>query len=366
MYSKEPVFFRFAQIFRTMIEFHPLKVSKLDRLTPNSVAITFEVPQQLKPVFAFKAGQYITIKHVFEGKEVRRAYSVSSSPGSDNLTIGIKKVPDGLFSVYANTEVKVGHVMEVMPPEGRFVYEPGSKADHIIAYAAGSGITPIMSIVKSALESHPENTVVLLYGNQNKEETMFLSEIEQWSREYTDRFFVQWIYSRARYDDSLFGRIEASTVNFITRNKFKNRSFDAHYICGPESMIKIVNDCLIEKDVPSDCIFTELFSSSETPVETKETGDGSTEISVTLDDEVFTFNMEKRELVLDAVLDQDIDAPYSCQGGVCSTCIAKITEGMATMEQNQILTDAEVEDGLILTCQAHPTTNVLKIDYDDV
>ncbi|MEN8798347.1 MAG: ferredoxin--NADP reductase [Flavobacteriaceae bacterium] len=349
-----------------MSEFHPLKVSKLDRLTPNSVAITFEVPDQLKTVFEFKAGQYITIKHVFDGKEVRRAYSVSSSPGSNKLTIGVKKVPDGLFSVYANTEVEVGHVMEVMPPEGRFVYEPGSNAENIIAYAAGSGITPIMSIVETALESHPESTVILLYGNQNKEETMFLSQIEEWLKKYTDRFFVQWVFSRARYDETIFGRIEASTVNFIMRNKFKDRVFDAHYICGPESMIKIVNDCLIQNDVSSDRIFTELFSSSEAPGEPKQTKGGATEISVTVDDETFTFNMEKKQLVLDAVLDQDIDAPYSCQGGVCSTCIAKIIEGNATMEQNQILTDAEIEEGLILTCQAHPTTEVLKIDYDDV
>ncbi len=349
-----------------MSEFHPLKVVRVDRLTPNSVAITFEVPETLKQEFGFKAGQYITIKHLIDGKEVRRAYSISSRPGPNEFTIGIKKVPDGLFSVYANTDVKVGDVMEVMLPEGRFIYEPGSKADHIIAYAAGSGITPIMSIIETALESHPKTTAVLLYGNQNKEETMFYERIEEWSNKYTDRFFIQWIFSRSREEDALFGRIEASTVNFITRNKFKDRVFDAHYICGPEEMIKIVKDCLIQKDVEADRIFTELFSSSATPAASLQTDDGSTEISVTLDDEVFTFSMKKDQLVLDAVLDQDIDAPYSCQGGVCSTCIAKVSQGKATMEQNQILTDSEVEEGLILTCQAHPTTDVLKIDYDDV
>ncbi|MGB5236993.1 MAG: ferredoxin--NADP reductase [Flavobacteriaceae bacterium] len=349
-----------------MSEFHPLKVVQLDRLTPNSVAITFEVPDQLKPVFEFKAGQYITIRHYFDGKEVRRAYSISSAPGHDRFTIGVKKVPSGLFSVYANTEIKVGDIMDVMPPEGRFVYDPGSNANHIIAYAAGSGITPIMSILQTALESQPESTVVLLYGNQNKEETMFYKDIEELSKLYTDRFFVQWVFSRSREEDALFGRIEASTVNFINRNKFKERVFDAHYICGPESMIKTVNTCLVEKDIKADRIFTELFTSSETAAVPLPTEDGSTEISVTLDDEEFTFRMKKGQLLLDAVLDQDIDAPYSCQGGVCSTCIAKVTEGQVTMEQNQILTDGEVEDGLILTCQAHPTTDVLKIDYDDV
>ena len=349
-----------------MSDFHSLKVVQLDRLTPNSVAITFEVPDSLKPIFQFKAGQYITIRHIFDGKEVRRAYSISSVPGQNCFTIGVKKVPSGLFSVYANTEIKVGDIMEVMPPEGRFVYEPGAKAAHIIAYAAGSGITPIMSIVQTALESHPENTVVLLYGNQNKEETMFYKDIEALSNKYTNRFYVQWIFSRTKEEEALFGRIESSTVNFIISNKFKDRGFDAHYICGPESMIKTVNDALTAKDIGADLIFTELFSSSETPATAKPTEDGSAEISVLLDDEVFTFSMKKDRLLLDAVLDQDIDAPYSCQGGVCSTCIAKVTEGKATMEQNQILTDSEVEEGLILTCQAHPITNVLKIDYDDV
>lgn len=349
-----------------MSEFYPLKVVQLDQLTPSSVAISFEVPEQLKPEFQFKAGQYITIRHSFEGQEVRRAYSICSIPGENRFTVGIKKVPEGLFSVYANTSVKVGDIMEVMPPEGRFIYEPSEAADHIIAYAAGSGITPIMSIIHTALASHPESTVVLIYGNQNVEETMFYEQIQSWIKKYTDRFFVQWVFSRAREEEALFGRIETSTVNFVTRNRFKEREFSAHYICGPESMIRTVQESLAQKEVKDDLIFTELFSSPESTDEPIQLEEGTTQISVTVDEEVFNFSMKKEELVLDAVLDQDIDAPYSCQGGVCSTCIARIVEGAATMEQNQILTDSEIQEGLILTCQSHPTTDVLKIDYDDV
>lgn len=346
--------------------FYPLKVAQLERITPNAVAISLEIPGDVKNEFSFKAGQYITIKHRINGEEIRRAYSISSSPKHDLITVGIKKVPSGKFSVYANTAIKEGDILEVMPPEGRFIYEPGSKTDHVIAFAAGSGITPIMSIIKTVLDSNTSNTMVLVYGNRNREETMFLKDIEELAKIYTDRFFVQFVYSRADEENSLFGHIETSTVNFITRNKFKDRDFSAYYICGPEPMIHNVSDALKEKSVSPDIIFTELFTSSEAENKEIEVKDGETEIGVTLDDELFTFKMNKKELVLDAVLDHDIDAPYSCQGGVCSTCIARVTEGKAIMEQNQILTDSEIEEGFILTCQAHPTTDVLKIDYDDV
>ena len=349
-----------------MSEFHPLRVVDVERLTPNSVAISFEIPEELKQTFAFKAGQYITIKHEAEGTEIRRAYSISSATTVDNITIGVKKVPDGLFSVFANTSINTGDILEIMPPEGRFVYFPNSTAQHIAAFAAGSGITPIMSIIREVLSSNPNSTMVLVYGNQNKEETMFYDAIMKIREEFGDRFSVQLLYSRAREEDCLFGRIEASTVNFITRNKFKDRDFNAYYICGPEPMIHTVSDTLKAKGVKEDQIYTELFSSPESEESVYESQDGMTEITVRLEDEDFTFSMEKDSLVLDAVLEEDIDAPYSCQGGVCSTCIARVTEGAAIMEQNQILTDSEIAEGLILTCQAHPTSAKLKIDYDDV
>lgn len=349
-----------------MSRFYALKVVQIEKLTPRAVAISLEVPEKNKADFKFKAGQYITIKQMLDGEEVRRSYSLSSEPGDEFMTIGVKKVEGGKFSAYANDVLQVGDILEVSAPEGRFVYESGAGTDHLALFAAGSGITPIMSIIQNALKENDSNTVVLVYGNQTLEETMYHDRILELIEKYTDRFFVQFIYSQSREDDSLFGRIEASTVNYITKNKFGDRDFSAFYICGPEPMMLAVKDTLHAQDIADDQIFTELFTSSEANKEPLNIQNGLTSVTVTLDDEEFQFQMDKKKILLDVVLEEDIDAPYSCQGGVCSTCIARVIEGNVVMEQNQILTDSEIAEGLILTCQSHPTTDVLKIDYDDV
>ena len=349
-----------------MSDFHSLKVSSVQQLTSSAVAISFAIPDTLKDTFTFTAGQYITISKVINGVELRRAYSISSVPASNKITVGVKKVTDGIFSAYANDIIKVGDVLEVMPPEGRFVFEPTNSAKHVGAFVAGSGITPIMSIAETVLKSHLNSTFVLVYGNQSPDETMFLKEIKALQKEYTNRFFVQHVFSRVQEEDSLFGRIDASTVNYIIKNKFKEISFDAFYLCGPEEMIDLVSDTLQETNIPKDKIHFELFTSSNTVDTMAENLDGKTQVEVVVDDETFSFSMDKKMLVLDAVLKENIDAPYSCQGGVCSSCIARITEGKAEMVKNQILTDGEIADGLILTCQAHPLTPTLKVDFDDV
>ncbi|KQC30584.1 ferredoxin--NADP reductase [Flagellimonas eckloniae] len=349
-----------------MSDFHALKISAVDALTPNSVALTFDVPQDLKSFFDFTAGQYITIRHKVNGEELRRAYSISSAPSSGKVTVGIKKVPGGTFSVYANESVKPGDILDVMPPDGRFVFEKNSERKNVAAFAAGSGITPIMSIAQTVLESNPESTFVLVFGNQTSSEAMYLNDLQELSDKYTDRFFIQHLYSRSREENALFGRIETSTVNFIVKNKFKTTVFDAFYLCGPEEMIYAVSDTLKNNGVPENAILFELFTSSDTEDTLAEDLDGKTQVEVLVDDETFSLTMDKKELVLDAILKENIDAPYSCQGGVCSSCIARITEGKAEMVKNQILTDGEVTEGLILTCQAHPLTPTLKVDYDDV
>jgi ring-1,2-phenylacetyl-CoA epoxidase subunit PaaE len=349
-----------------MSDSHALKISAVDRLTPNAVALTFDVPNEFADTYKFKAGQYITIKHPLNGNELRRAYSISSAPSSGQLTVGIKKMPGGTFSVFANENLKAGDVLEVMRPEGRFVFDKTSDKKSVAAFAAGSGITPIMSIAETVLESNPENTFVLVFGNQNPEETMYFQKIQALKEKYSERFFVQYVYSRAHEEDALFGRIERSTVNFVIKNKFKETPFDAFYLCGPEEMIHAVSDTLKENGVSGDKIHFELFTSSDEEDEMAENLEGKTKVEVILDDETFSLVMDRKRVVLDAVLDEDIDAPYSCQGGVCSTCIARIKEGKAEMAKNQILTDGEVAEGLILTCQAHPLTLTLKVDYDDV
>jgi ring-1,2-phenylacetyl-CoA epoxidase subunit PaaE len=253
-----------------------------------------------------------------------------------------------------------------MPPEGRFVFHPSDKPKKIAAFAAGSGITPIMSIAKTVLHSHPKSIFVLVYGNKSEKETMFYTDLVKLQLDNSDRFFVYFTNSETRSSDSLFGRIEVSTVNYALKNKHKHVDFDGYYLCGPESMIHLVSDTLKENKVTSDKIHFELFTPTEIKDELPVSVDGEAQIEVTVDDETFSFTMDKKMLVLDAVLKENIDAPYSCQGGVCSSCIARVTEGKAEMEKNQILTDGEIAEGFILTCQAHPITPTLKVDYDDV
>lgn len=349
-----------------MANFHALTVKQIKKLTPSSVAITLSIPKDLVQSYTFLAGQYITIKKEIKGKELRRAYSISSSPKADGITIGVKKVDKGGFSNYANSKLSVGDTLDVMPPEGRFVFKPSDTVKNIAAFAAGSGITPIMSIVKTVLEGSPKNKFVLVYGNKSYEETMFYKDLVKLQLNYTNRFFIYFINSQTREDDSLFGRIETSTVNYVLKNKHKDITFDDFYLCGPEPMINLVSETLSENNVSKDAIHFELFTSTEILDEIPVSAEGKTQISVTVDDEEFSFEMDKKILVLDAVLKENIDAPYSCQGGVCSSCIARVTEGKAEMVQNQILTDGEIADGFILTCQAHPTTPTLKVNYDDV
>jgi len=349
-----------------MAHFHPLVVKHIKPLTPNAVAITLEIPKELLQTFDFTSGQYITIKKEIKGQELRRAYSISSLPKKDTITIGVKKVDKGGFSDYANTKLKAGDILEVMPPEGRFVFNPSAEPKNIVAFAAGSGITPIMSILRTVLESHPKNQFVLVYGNRSYEETMFYTDIVKLQLDHSDRFFVYFVNSRTHESDSLFGRIDLSTINYVLKNKHKNVVFDGHYLCGPEAMINLVSDTLEEREVPKDNIHFELFTTTEILDEIPESVEGQTQLTVILEDEEYSLTMDKKALVLDAVLKENLDAPYSCQGGVCSSCIARITEGKAEMVKNQILTDGEIEEGFILTCQAHPTTPTLTVDYDDV
>ncbi len=349
-----------------MSDFYPLPVAGVRRLTPESVAITLEIPAAHQKEFKFLAGQYITVRSAKTGDAIRRAYSISSCPGSDQLTIGVKKVKGGRFSVFANEELKAGDVLGVMPPEGRFVYEPGVSGKTLIAFAAGSGITPIMGILKTALAGDPDTRFVLVYGNRSREEAMFREDLLELKEKYADRFILHEIFSRSHYDDSIFGRIERSTVNLIIKNKHRDLSFDRFYICGPEPMIDTVKETLLEHGAAPESVLHELFTEPEGEDELAEALEGMTRLQVLLDDESYELTMDQKGVVLDAVLDAKIDAPYSCQGGICSTCIARIREGTAKMAKNQILTDSEIAEGLILTCQAHPTSPRLWVDYDDV
>jgi ring-1,2-phenylacetyl-CoA epoxidase subunit PaaE len=351
-----------------MSSFHNLTIKSIKKEANKAISICFNVPESLKNTYAFKAGQYITLKALVNGNEVRRDYSLCTSPKSGDLKIAIKEVKDGTFSAFANNNLKEGDVIEVAPPKGRFVFEPNdSKTKHIAAFAAGSGITPVLSIIKCALEEEVYSNVILVYGNKTTQDTMFLSELLELQHQYKDRFSIQFVFSQAQEDDAIFGRIEKSTVNLVVKNKYKHIAIDAFYLCGPEAMIHTVKDVLTENNVPADTIHFELFKAAKPSESLNEViTSGKTKATIIVDDEEKTIEMSQKQTILEAALDEDIDAPYSCQGGICSSCLARVKEGAATMRQNNILTEKEVADGLILTCQAHPTTSTIVVDYDDV
>ncbi|MGB5942576.1 MAG: ferredoxin--NADP reductase [Leeuwenhoekiella sp.] len=349
-----------------MAQFHELTISEVNRETQQAVSIAFNVPANLAETFSFAAGQYITLKKEINGKEVRRAYSLCSTPSSGKLRVAVKEVKDGTFSVLANNKLQVGESLQVHPPEGKFVFEPsGENQKDYIAFAAGSGITPILSIVKTALEGEPKSRFVLVYGNRSVEETIFHKQLLKLQLKYPERFFIEFIYSRKQEEGAKFGRIERSSINYVLRNKFEAHDFSKCYLCGPEAMINTVTEILQENGIAKENILFELFSSDETG-EVDDKLEGQSQMKILVDDEEFDFIMPQDTIILDACLDRDIDAPHSCQGGICSSCIARVTSGSAKMRKNQILTDDEIEEGLILTCQAHPTSASVTVNYDEV
>jgi ring-1,2-phenylacetyl-CoA epoxidase subunit PaaE len=353
-----------------MSKFHNLVIKKVQRLTDKSVVLSFEIPAELSDLFQFEAGQYITLKTSINGEEVRRDYSICASPNSGELSVAVKSVEGGTFSFYANNALKAGDPIEVAPPNGRFIFKANpEKTRTIAAFAAGSGITPILSIAKTLLEDEPYSNFILVYGNKTPEDTMFSEELLELKNIYGNRIHIHFIYSQSNEPDALFGRIDKSTVNLIVKNKYKDVSIDTFYLCGPEPMIHTVKEVLLENQIKENKILFELFTTpieTEIPVGETAVESGMTSIKVLVDDEEFEFEMAQDKTILEAALKQDIDAPYSCQGGICSSCIARLTEGTATMRQNNILTDNEVAEGLVLTCQAHPTSSHVVVDYDDV
>ncbi len=350
-----------------MSTFHPLKIKDVRRETPQAVSIAFDIPDNLRDDYNFVAGQYINIKTNFEGQDIRKAYSICSAPGTNELRVAIKAVKNGGFSVFANEKLAVGDTMEVGTPEGKFIFEPKpDRQRNYAAFVAGSGITPVLSIIQSVLQGEPESTFVLIYGNKSPQDTIFHQFLHDLHQEYVGRFFVHFVYSQSKADDALFGRIERSVVNFVINNKHKEKEFEKFYLCGPEQMILAVNEVLREHNIPEKNIKFELFSTPIAEKKIEENLDGQTKITVLVDDEEVTFMMSQQMTILDAALKQGVDAPYSCQGGICSSCMARITNGTAQMKKNAILTDGEIADGLILTCQAHPTSGEIYIDFDDI
>ena len=349
-----------------MAIFYKLSIKDIKKETDKAVSIAFEIPETLKKAFRFTAGQYVTIKTTIDNQEVRRAYSICTAPHSGKIRIVIKEIENGTFSVYANHQLKVGDVLEVSQPEGKFILKTDAKhKKNYLAFAAGSGITPIMAMIKAVIFEEPNSKFVLVYGNKTVKDTIFYKELNALQQKYSESLKLQFVFSREQSDGALFGRIDASIVNYIL-NQNKEILFDDAFLCGPESMINSIKETLESRGFTPNKIHFELFTPSEEKNNEIISLDGETVATILLDDEEETFTMTKKETILDAALKHNLDAPYSCQGGICSSCIAKVTEGKAIMDKNTILSKEEVAQGLVLTCQAHPVTDKIAIDYDNV
>ncbi|WP_440879694.1 2Fe-2S iron-sulfur cluster-binding protein [Tenacibaculum sp. C7A-26P2] len=347
-----------------MTKFYRLPIKKIIKETVDSVSILFDIPKELKDNFSFKAGQYVTLKKKINGEDIRRAYSICSSPSSGELKVAVKAVENGKFSLFATTKLNKGDQLEVSEPEGKFVLIPETGKSYI-GFAAGSGITPVLSMVKATLEDSDAN-FTLVYGNKSKSATIFYNELYDLSNKYEGRLKVHYVFSRERDDDTLFGRIDKGHVNYFIKNIYSETTFDEVFLCGPEEMINTVSETLQENGLSKDAVNFELFTASVSEENKNQIKEGETEITVLLDDDETIFTMKQSDTILAASLRNKLDAPYSCQGGVCSSCIAMVTKGKAVMTKNSILTDDELEEGLVLTCVAHPVTPKISIDFDEV
>lgn len=352
------------------LHFHQLSVKKIQRETPDAVAVSFCIPENLKNEFVFKQGQNITIKKNINGEELRRSYSICSSPFDNELKVGIKKAFNGLFSTYANTQLKAGDTLEVMPPTGTFYTEldPANKKNYL-AFASGSGITPVISIIKTSLITEPLSTFTLFYGNRSHLSIMFKDELEALKDKYMNRFSLHHILSREKMEaDINHGRIDDEKCLQLRRLMQLNTT-DEFFICGPEQMIFSVKQFLENSGIERQKIHFELFNTPARyrPVindDTKGIEDSST-VTVKLDGRSFEFNLAyNSNSILDAALAQGADLPFSCKGGVCTTCKAMLVEGNIVMEANYGLEADEISAGFILTCQSHPKSKTVVVDYD--
>ncbi len=354
-----------------MSGFHSIKVSKIIRETSDCVSIEFEIPASLKSEFQYKHGQYLTFKINKNGKEYRRSYSLCSSPyNGELLKVAVKEVNNGVFSTFANRELKPGDVLETMKPAGNFYTElNASNRKKYVGFAAGSGITPLLSIVKSVLLSEPKSEFHLLYGNKNSNSVIFKTELDNLIRTNAN-LKITYVYSREGGKDVLTtGRIDENKCNdYLLKNELQKA--DEYFICGPEEMIMSVNESLKKNNIDKNKIHFELFTTpvklkSENTTNVEAAFDGNCMVTVLMYGTETQFNLNtKGDNILDAAIDAGIDAPFSCKGAVCCTCKAKIIEGKASMEMNYALSDEEVKTGYILTCQAHPQSAKLVLDYD--
>ncbi len=355
------------------IHFEKLTVKDIRKETADCVSIAFHVPASLSNHFVFKQGQYITLRTIIQGADVRRSYSICSSPLENELRVAVKKVAGGLFSTFANEELQIGDTLDVMPPIGKFHTDlnPENKLAYV-AFAAGSGITPVLSIIKTTLATEPHSFFTLLYGNKNRHSIIFKEELESLKNRYLDRFKMIHLLSREKTDTLVnHGRIDVEKLNMLSKQLLDIPSTDAFFLCGPEEMVLSIKEDLLAKGVSPKKVHIELFTTQLNTEKklSKQIVNSSTtstsEINIKLDGISFEFRLGfDGQSVLDAALQNGADLPFACKGGVCCTCKAKLLEGEVEMDVNYGLEPDEIEQGYILTCQSHPRTSKVLIDFD--
>lgn len=352
--------------------FHSLQVEQVEPATRDAFTVTFALPPELASAFVYLQGQYLTLRTQLGGEDVRRSYSICSAVQDQRLRVAIKRVHDGVFSNWAAEHLRAGVVVDVMPPQGQFhlPLQPEARR-HVLAFASGSGITPVLSIVKSVLLAEPHSRVTLVYGNRSSGSVMFKEELEDLKDLYLGRFNLVWIMSRESQDIDLFnGRIDYDKVSRLLTQWIDPADVDAAFICGPQDMMQATAQALKDKGVPGARIKTELFGTllddgrvrlPRAPVH----GNAQCTVQVVLDGTRRSFVMDKNtDNLVDAGIKAGLEMPFSCKGGVCSTCRALVVEGEVDMDINFALEDYEVARGFVLCCQSYPVSDTLLIDFD--
>jgi len=354
-------------------KFHALTVSDIQPVSHDAVAVAFDIPTSLQADYAFQPGQYLTLRTDIDGKDLRRSYSISSPLGAPRLTVGIRRVDDGVFSGYVNDALRIGDRLQVMTPEGRFVAETG-RAARLLLLAAGSGITPMMSIAQSALAAHPEAEVTLVYGNRTTESVMYRAALDQLKDRYLGRFTLIHILSREEQDIPLLnGRVDADKVTALTHaGAIDPVQADGVFLCGPGAMIDDVTKGLASLGVASDRLHFERFTPAEGSAPRRPALDKAktavakgASVAVILDGVRKSFQLENaEESVLDAAHRAGLELPFSCQGGMCCTCRCKVVSGTSEMAVNYSLEKWETDAGFTLACQTRATSDSLVLDFD--
>ncbi len=358
-----------------MSRFHPLKVTEVRRDTRDAVVVTLAPREEDRALFDFTQGQYLTFRRSFDGEEVRRSYSICAGRHEGVLKVGIKRIEGGTFSTWANENLAPGDVIEAMPPMGKFFtpIDPAARR-HYLGFAGGSGITPVLSIIKTVLAAEPASRFTLVYANRAISTIMFREELEDLKNTYLDRFSIIHVLETEAQDIDLFtGRVDADKLKELFSGWIDPKSVDTAFICGPEPMMLAIAASLRDHGLTDAQIKFELFASSQPgrarakPVAAADPGRGTTTAAtVTLDGTTRSFRMPRQgQSILDAALENALDAPYSCKAGVCSTCRCKVIEGEVEMRTNHALEDYEVRAGYVLSCQSFPITDRVVVTFDE-